>query len=71
MGYSSGDGLFKKLTWKRGNMYGENGGDEGEDVVTPDGKLRDITWTEFGVNLCTNSAIEKSGGRCQPRKKSL
>jgi hypothetical protein len=48
------DGLFKKLIWKRGNMDGENEGDEGEDVVTPDGKLRNVTWTEFEVNLCTN-----------------
>ena len=34
-------------------MYAENEGDKGEDVVTPDGTLRDVTWIEFIANLCT------------------
>lgn len=50
-------------------MYAENEGDEGEDVVTPGGLAM-----SNGPNLEPISpltAIEKNGGRCQPRKKSL
>ena len=47
-------------------MHAEDEGDEGEDVITPGGKLYDVTGIVFGADLYVNC-----GGQCQPRIKSL